>query len=447
MDAIATIYLGRGHVSKSAPLFERALEIRRELYPQGHPDLADSLRSLGILRFAQGYSQESGDRLREAVAMRKRFVDDDHLELALDKFFLAWAMMEVVGGRGTVSMFEEVLVTRRKHLPPDDPQIAYAITGLALSYLNSNRTNEAVGLISEAAGSFDDADVNPIEPLVPATVGFAYLESGLLVEALAQLQSVVDLTSKIYGRHHPISIYLKYYLSTTINIRLITHRQSGLDASALQSFSDRMLRESVTEAMEFTGNHPRTAMYAFALGSRLERENPTEALSLFQTAASIICQCESVDASDALRVHRCAAKLYAAGQWTESEKAYRHAARFYQGDDDLPDSFSDRSTLARSSLVLWLDCTSHVASCLAHNQEHDAALRKLLSATNLYKTLLQESTNEAGRRGFKANNLAAAGTRVLRGVLSVRRFRFGSTVFERRAGDSPSEWARAPQKP
>ena len=77
----------RGQAARAIVKAREALEIRRKLYPDGHPDLAFSLNDLGTVLQAMGSYENAVPLFEQALAMRHKLYPasnypDGHPELA-----------------------------------------------------------------------------------------------------------------------------------------------------------------------------------------------------------------------------------------------------------------------------------------------------------------------------------------------------------------------------
>lgn len=77
LSTIGTAFLSLGRYDDGRILHERALSLRREQWPAGHPDIATSLSSLALVDRAQGDYAVAERRHREALAMRRAAVERD----------------------------------------------------------------------------------------------------------------------------------------------------------------------------------------------------------------------------------------------------------------------------------------------------------------------------------------------------------------------------------
>ena len=111
----------------------RALEIRRALLGEDHPDTLTTLHETGVLRFNQNKLRESAEFLREALDGRRRVLGPEDRETLRSLFWLSWAL----GYRGDPEgegLMKEALELRRRVLGPEDPDtlVSMNIWGAAL---------------------------------------------------------------------------------------------------------------------------------------------------------------------------------------------------------------------------------------------------------------------------------------------------------------------------
>ncbi|NEO44227.1 MAG: tetratricopeptide repeat protein [Moorea sp. SIO4A3] len=71
-----------GKYSEAIPLAERALEIRREVLGEEHPDVASSLNNLAFIYESLGKYAEAELLHQQALALRKKLLGEDHPHVA-----------------------------------------------------------------------------------------------------------------------------------------------------------------------------------------------------------------------------------------------------------------------------------------------------------------------------------------------------------------------------
>ena len=72
----------QGKYAQAQPLYEKALEIRRRLLTDDHPDTAMSYNNLAINLNAQGKYAQAQPLFEKALEIRRRLLTDDHPDTA-----------------------------------------------------------------------------------------------------------------------------------------------------------------------------------------------------------------------------------------------------------------------------------------------------------------------------------------------------------------------------
>ena len=78
-----TTSLPRGSTREAQPLFEKALEIRRRLLTDDHPDTANSYNNLATNLHDQGKYAQAQPLFEKALEIRRRLLTDDHPDTAV----------------------------------------------------------------------------------------------------------------------------------------------------------------------------------------------------------------------------------------------------------------------------------------------------------------------------------------------------------------------------
>ena len=73
-------YHGIGNIAAAQPLYEQALEIRRSILGEEHPDFAQSLHNLALLHQGSGNSTEAEPLLRQALEVQRSHKGEDHAD-------------------------------------------------------------------------------------------------------------------------------------------------------------------------------------------------------------------------------------------------------------------------------------------------------------------------------------------------------------------------------
>jgi tetratricopeptide (TPR) repeat protein/tRNA A-37 threonylcarbamoyl transferase component Bud32 len=160
---VGNAYLDLRDPRAALPHFERAVELRRQLFGPEHLDVAESHDKRGRAR------RQLGDI------------------------------------EGAIADLSEALRIRRKLLPPGDGYVTVNINSLALALRHAGRLDEAEALFTEALQRYlDDVALPRISvPIVRRNLALTYRELGRLDDAIALHESALAHELELQGDSHP----------------------------------------------------------------------------------------------------------------------------------------------------------------------------------------------------------------------------------------------------
>ena len=230
------IYQLLGNLDRADSLLTTALDQRRARLGAEHPDVAENLVGLGLLRDAQANYDEAERLVREGLALSRRV------------------------------------------LPPDHPAIARAMVGLGEVLINRGEYDSAIPLLEEAVrrqSARGDAIADLSGSLTDLANAHYYAGRYQVSDSLNQ--RVLELDRQAYGSHHPnVAMDL-------INLGAIRF-EAGQFADA-----ERFYREALAIVRPWYGaRHPETASTLTMLGRALvSQERYAEARDMLRQALSI----------------------------------------------------------------------------------------------------------------------------------------------------------------
>jgi len=113
LNNLAGLYRAQGRYDEAEPLYRQALELRRELLGERHPQVATSLNNLAYLYESQGRYNEAEPLYLEALAMLAQAVGTDHPNFQTVLGNLVAFLQGIVGANQTDQLSDHPLV---KHL-------------------------------------------------------------------------------------------------------------------------------------------------------------------------------------------------------------------------------------------------------------------------------------------------------------------------------------------
>jgi serine/threonine protein kinase/ABC-type nitrate/sulfonate/bicarbonate transport system substrate-binding protein len=87
-QTLGHVYRDLGESFSAASMYERALQLRREVFGPEHPLVADSLHDLGEIRVREGRWREAVGLLRDALAMREKQLGASHVATTTSRSLL-----------------------------------------------------------------------------------------------------------------------------------------------------------------------------------------------------------------------------------------------------------------------------------------------------------------------------------------------------------------------
>ncbi len=135
--------LSRGPVAELEPLFRRAVEIRERRLGGDDLALAQSLRSLGVVRQMMGRSEEARSLLERALAIRERQLGGDHADVG--EVLLRLALIDGELGRfdAAIPRMERAVRISERDLGREHPRMVPVLGHRARLYLDAGRLDQA----------------------------------------------------------------------------------------------------------------------------------------------------------------------------------------------------------------------------------------------------------------------------------------------------------------
>lgn len=270
------VYSDLGLYDRAAPVLERALEQRRDLYGPRHPAVAEVLDALGTVLTSQGKYDDAESLLREALAQRRALLGNRDTATAATADHLATLLRERDDFARAEPLYREALAIRRTAGGED--------AGLASTLLN-------LGVMLVMKGDYNAAEAPYREALAiqQRVFGANHPETAKTLHNLAQLEGqrgeyeeaeilyrrALAIKRKTLGDRHP---------SVTVNLNNLGELVSKDDNRLGEA--EALLREALTlDRQIFKPPHNYIAEDLRKLANLKRRTGDfNAALSLFQEA-------------------------------------------------------------------------------------------------------------------------------------------------------------------
>ncbi len=224
LNRLGELYHALGRYREAKPLYERALKRFRQAKDDAGVSkaLVPLLNNLGLVDAELGDYQEANDSYREALAIQKKLLGENHLDLAYTLNNLA--MLEEKRGEHLEAerLYQKVLALKTEHLGEDHPHLATTLNNLALLYNNTGDYAQAEPLYRRALeirekhlGADHAALATPLNNLA-----LLYYNLGNLKQAETLYQRALELRRTHLGEDHPS-------VASTLHALALLHQSRG----------------------------------------------------------------------------------------------------------------------------------------------------------------------------------------------------------------------------
>jgi tetratricopeptide (TPR) repeat protein len=351
-------YKDLGLYDAAKPLLERALETRRRVLGEEHPDTLMSMAQMGNLLMNQGKRDEALPYHRQVLDTTRRVLGEDNA-LTLDALQNMGSLLVEMGKSDEAApYYREALDRLRQSKGEDDPTTLSAINDMGTLLKNQGKLGEAMtfyqealekrrrilgadhpdtirslkdlgGLLidqgkpSEAAECFREAlqrrrrllgEVHPSTLSAMNDLGDTLSRLGKDVEAEALLREALTTKRRMLGADHPDTL-------VALNNLAVFLIQRGKQAEA-----EPLCLESLEKNRRFSGpEHPQTLVAANVMGYVLLRQKkPAKAEPYVREAIAISRRINGEDHQDTLTyVHNLGRLLWDQNKLEEAETKFR----------------------------------------------------------------------------------------------------------------------------
>lgn len=219
MNEIGNVYRQLGLWKEAQPLLVDALQIRLELLPPEHPDIAVSCHSLGWYYHERGDYQRAEPYYRKALAIREKIPGDVGKRLsAATMQNLAWMAANDRQYPEAEQLFKRSLDIRRELHGELHRELIYSKLGIAFVLIEQKKFAEALLMVMTAKAEFSQVEDNP--HLQDAVTGFAlgviYRGTTLLKASETQLRKAIEAVNAGLGPDNFYVGLIQYELGATL---------------------------------------------------------------------------------------------------------------------------------------------------------------------------------------------------------------------------------------
>jgi len=244
LNNLALLYDSQGRYDQAEPLYLQALELRKRLLGEEHPDVATSINNLALLYKSQGRYDQAEPLYLRALELEKRLLGEDHPAVATSLNNLA--LLYDFQGRYAEAepLYRQALQLRKRLLGENHPGVALILNNLALLYRSQGRYAEAESLSLQAV-ELDKKLLGEEHPDVATdlhNLALIYLDQDRYSEAESLFLQVLELKQRLLGEGHPLVTDSLYALA---NLYIEQGRYSEAEPFAVRTLEldKRLLAE------------------------------------------------------------------------------------------------------------------------------------------------------------------------------------------------------------
>lgn len=204
METMGRVYRNLGLYDLAAPILEKALLLKRQVYGEDHLEVAAGLHTLAVLYDTQGKYQEAESFFRQSLAIKEKIFGREHPEVA--KSLNSIAVVNWNQGRyaEAESLFQRSLSIKEKTLGPDDPDVGNTLTNLGVLYHLQSKYEKAEPFFKRAL-AISEKELGEDHPDVASSLnnlGSLYEDIGKPEEAEPLYESALAIWEKALGPEH-----------------------------------------------------------------------------------------------------------------------------------------------------------------------------------------------------------------------------------------------------
>ncbi|MGA9996310.1 MAG: tetratricopeptide repeat protein [Pyrinomonadaceae bacterium] len=258
----------RARYVEAEPLYQQALEIRKEVLGDKHPQTATILNNLALLYKAQSRYAEAEPLYQQALRIDKEVLGEKHPHTAIDLNNLAELYREQGRYQEAEPLGQQALEIFKEALGEKHPHTATTINNLALLYKAQGYYEEAEPLYQQALEIRKEVlgDKHPDTAQSLNNLAELYRVQGRYSEAEPLYQQALEICKEVLGEKHPQT-------ATSLNCLAALYYAQGRYEDAEPFFKQAL---EISEQM-LGVNHPNSVLYRKNL-SILQRQMAARAL-------------------------------------------------------------------------------------------------------------------------------------------------------------------------
>jgi tetratricopeptide (TPR) repeat protein/CHAT domain-containing protein len=304
-------------------LAERAVETRRKILGESHPDTAAGLHNLAVLYVIRGKYAKAEPLYRQALEIRKKVRGEKHRDTAATLNNLGWMYTLMHEYSKADPLLRQALDIRTKVLGPTDPSTVQSLNNLVGLYKSTKDYPKAEALLLGALADCKKAqgEAHPDYAVSLTRLGAFYFDTRAYAKGEPLYRRALEIKRKVLGENH---------LDTA---ECLTNLASLYRALGDYAKTEPLFRQALKIDKKNLGEtHPRyatdlnnLAMLYWSLGEYAKAE------PLYRQALEIRKKVLGENHADTATSLNNLAELYRSmGDYTRAEPLYRQALKIHK---------------------------------------------------------------------------------------------------------------------
>src|SRR5262245_6604033 len=184
--------------------YKRALELREQLYPRDHPDIAQTYDALGTAKYFLGLYREALTMHSQGLAIRQRIADLDRVTLSDSLHNVGSDYWMLARYAEADQAFRQVLAIREEKLGDNHPKVANTLSNLGLVYQVTGRFSESEKALNRSLEIREQlyGGQHPDVATSLNNLGNGYWIQGRYSEAEAAHKRALEIRERAFGSDH-----------------------------------------------------------------------------------------------------------------------------------------------------------------------------------------------------------------------------------------------------
>ena len=207
-QTIGEAYQQIGSRAEARPQLERALELRRRVLGQNHPDTLHTIKALAQVFGLLGDYPQAEALFSRAVEVETHILGPEHPNTASTMSDLANAYTAQGKYRQAAALLRRALGVERRTLGSEHPNTLNTMTSLGVQYRLLGLYPQAESFYSQAIGIERRVlgEMHPFTLVALSNLGTLYEFEGKRAEAESLLSKVLELRRRVLGPEHPSTL-------------------------------------------------------------------------------------------------------------------------------------------------------------------------------------------------------------------------------------------------